>query len=132
MSEWTKRQRAGVALSALVLAALLLAMFPFTLHGRTSSDGEAAPPGLAGEGTAGGEPPASRPDERKAAPDEVGAAAFCHNVTQIPSAECQALVDMYNGTNGSAWVQNTGWLATYACDGYLTHPPQCTGLPGLS
>lgn len=36
---------------------------------------------------------------------------FCGTVTQIPHSECLALVALYNATNGSAWTDNTGWLA---------------------
>jgi len=38
--------------------------------------------------------------------------AFCHSVTQIPQAECQALVALYNSTNGTNWNHNDGWLQT--------------------
>ncbi len=36
----------------------------------------------------------------------------CANVTQIPQSECEALVALYNSTNGPNWTTNTGWLAT--------------------
>jgi len=36
----------------------------------------------------------------------------CVNVTEIPSAECQALVARYSGTGGASWGNNTGWLST--------------------
>ena len=36
----------------------------------------------------------------------------CDNVTEIPKAECEALVVLYNSTNGSGWKDNTGWLQT--------------------
>jgi hypothetical protein len=28
----------------------------------------------------------------------------------IPAPEYSALVDLYNGTGGSAWLDNSGWL----------------------
>ena len=37
--------------------------------------------------------------------------AFCDGVTQIPKVECQALVALYNSTNGPGWRANSGWLA---------------------
>ncbi len=39
-------------------------------------------------------------------------ANFCVGVTEIPRAECHALVDLYNYTNGLNWFVNTGWLQT--------------------
>jgi len=36
----------------------------------------------------------------------------CAMVNQIPSAECAALVALYNSTNGPDWVDNSGWLAS--------------------
>ncbi|MCL4262905.1 MAG: hypothetical protein KJ069_06805 [Anaerolineae bacterium] len=36
----------------------------------------------------------------------------CAAVTEIPTAECQALVAFYQAANGPAWVDQTGWLAT--------------------
>ena len=36
----------------------------------------------------------------------------CNNQSEIPSAECQALVALYNTTNGSSWMDHNGWLQT--------------------
>jgi uncharacterized repeat protein (TIGR01451 family) len=36
----------------------------------------------------------------------------CNNVTEIPQMECQALVALYNSTDGANWTNNNGWLAT--------------------
>jgi len=36
----------------------------------------------------------------------------CSTVTEIPQAECQALVALYESTNGDAWDENAGWLVT--------------------
>jgi Leucine-rich repeat (LRR) protein len=36
----------------------------------------------------------------------------CANVTEIPQAECEALVALYNSTNGANWTINTNWLLT--------------------
>jgi hypothetical protein len=33
-------------------------------------------------------------------------------LTQIPPGECEALVALYNHTNGPGWIDNSGWLAT--------------------
>jgi len=38
--------------------------------------------------------------------------AICAAVTQIPSTECEALVALYNSTNGANWWHNTGWKVT--------------------
>jgi len=51
--------------------------------------------------------------------------AFCDSVSEIPVSECQALVALYESTDGANWTVNTGWLATYtpcswhgiSCDG---------------
>ena len=37
---------------------------------------------------------------------------FCDAVSQIPRAECKALVALYNSTEGSNWVNTSGWLVT--------------------
>ncbi len=53
------------------------------------------------------------------APADVSAAAFCDSVTEIPQAECQALVDLYNGTTGASWTHRNGWLRNYTpCSWY--------------
>lgn len=41
-------------------------------------------------------------------------AAFtsCANITQIPQSECEALVALYNSTNGNGWGDHTNWLAS--------------------
>jgi hypothetical protein len=36
----------------------------------------------------------------------------CGNVTEIPSEECQALVALYNATDGPNWDDNSDWLQT--------------------
>jgi hypothetical protein len=36
----------------------------------------------------------------------------CANVTQIPVEECDALVALYNSTNGVGWTNHTNWLVT--------------------
>ncbi|RKZ72367.1 MAG: hypothetical protein DRQ57_17470, partial [Gammaproteobacteria bacterium] len=36
----------------------------------------------------------------------------CAVQTQIPKVECEALVDLYNSTDGANWGNNTGWLKT--------------------
>ena len=37
---------------------------------------------------------------------------FCTSVTEIPQSECEALVALYNSTNGASWKTNTNWLQT--------------------
>jgi len=40
-------------------------------------------------------------------------AAFdCSTVSGIPASECQALVALYNSTNGAGWTNHSGWLVT--------------------
>ncbi|MBW2735975.1 MAG: hypothetical protein JRH20_26620, partial [Deltaproteobacteria bacterium] len=39
-------------------------------------------------------------------------AGVCQTQTEIPVAECQTLVTLYNETNGSDWTDASGWLAT--------------------
>jgi Leucine-rich repeat (LRR) protein/PKD repeat protein len=36
----------------------------------------------------------------------------CSNVTEIPQEECEALVTLYNSTNGHYWTNSDGWLLT--------------------
>ena len=36
----------------------------------------------------------------------------CDDVTEIPQAECEALVALYNSTDGANWSSNSGWLDT--------------------
>lgn len=44
---------------------------------------------------------------------ETGTAGFtCAQVTEIPVSECQALVDLYNSTNGPSWGRSDYWLST--------------------
>lgn len=54
----------------------------------------------------------------------------CASVHQIPTAECQALVALYDSTNGPDWADNSGWLTTntpciwsgITCtDGHVSH-----------
>jgi Leucine-rich repeat (LRR) protein len=35
---------------------------------------------------------------------------LCGTQSQIPVEECNALVALYNGTNGSGWTDTSGWL----------------------
>lgn len=36
--------------------------------------------------------------------------SICSSVTEIPMAECEALVALYDATNGPTWVNHDGWL----------------------
>lgn len=36
----------------------------------------------------------------------------CQDVTEIPCDECEALVALYNSTDGPNWTNNTNWLQT--------------------
>lgn len=45
----------------------------------------------------------------------------CADVTEIPQAECEALVALYNNTNGPSWTNQSGWLASNTpCSWYGT------------
>jgi hypothetical protein len=37
---------------------------------------------------------------------------FCAAVSQIPQSECEALVALYNSTNGPGWFPHKNWLTT--------------------
>jgi len=41
-----------------------------------------------------------------------GVTTDCSLVTEIPQSECEALVALYNSTNGASWTNNTNWLQT--------------------
>lgn len=43
---------------------------------------------------------------------QVQAGFSCANVTEIPTSECNALVALYNSTNGPNWIIRSDWLAT--------------------
>jgi Ca2+-binding RTX toxin-like protein len=44
---------------------------------------------------------------------EIAVLAFqCGGVSDIPQAECEALVDLYVNTNGPHWANQSGWLQT--------------------
>ena len=56
---------------------------------------------------------------------------FCEYVSEIPQAECEALVAFYNHTNGPYWSRSTGWLdTTTPCswDGVMCRDGHVTGL----
>jgi hypothetical protein len=59
--------------------------------------------------------------------DDIPPFTGCANQTKVPRAECKALVDLYNSTNGSSWHENVGWLVTrdvcmwYGVDCYNGH-----------
>ncbi len=36
----------------------------------------------------------------------------CTSVTEIPQIECEALVALYNSTNGPGWTDHSNWLVT--------------------
>src|SRR5579864_2263528 len=41
--------------------------------------------------------------------------ADCSGVSQIPLAECQVLIALYQSTNGGSWTNNSGWNTTTPC-----------------
>jgi len=49
------------------------------------------------------------------------AAYDCAANLDLPVVECEALVALYNSTNGPGWTNSTGWLATpHPCAWYGT------------
>ena len=42
----------------------------------------------------------------------------CSIVTEIPCSECEALVALYNSTDGVHWIRNSGWLQNNAPSGW--------------
>ncbi|MEM1093587.1 MAG: Ig-like domain-containing protein [Bacteroidota bacterium] len=38
--------------------------------------------------------------------------SICNEVTEIPFAQCSALVDLYNDTDGDNWTNYDGWMTT--------------------
>ncbi len=48
----------------------------------------------------------------RAANNSAASEFSCANVTEIPQAECEALVALYNSTNGPGWTHNGNWLVT--------------------
>lgn len=48
---------------------------------------------------------------------DTSATFSCQNVTEIPTPECEALVTLYNATNGPNWNAKTNWLiSTTPCN----------------
>lgn len=44
-------------------------------------------------------------------------------MTEIPVSECEALVGLYNSTNGDNWVNHDNWgNSSYICDALGTGP----------
>lgn len=52
------------------------------------------------------------PIECEVVQTQTGPQNFCSTVTQIPAAECEALVAFYHSTNGENWNLKRGWLET--------------------
>jgi len=45
--------------------------------------------------------------------------SICDTVIEIPNSECEALVKLYDSTDGDNWINNTGWNKTYTpCNWY--------------
>ncbi len=54
-----------------------------------------------------------------APPTATATADFCSSVTEIPQSECDALVALYNNTDGSNWINHQDWLQTNTpCEWY--------------
>jgi Leucine-rich repeat (LRR) protein len=44
--------------------------------------------------------------------DDGGSGNICDDVTQIPTIECEALVALYESTDGDNWTKNEDWIVT--------------------
>ena len=66
-------------------------------------------------------PAAARTEPAPAEP-AAPTAFSCDTVTEIPKTECEALVALYNSTNGPGWTNKAGWLCTNTpCSWYGVH-----------
>lgn len=61
------------------------------------------------EPTATALPPSELPTQEEASGQ---AAGLCATVTEIPQAECEALLALFQSAGGSGWINNTGWNST--------------------
>ncbi|MEM7532538.1 MAG: fibronectin type III domain-containing protein [Chloroflexota bacterium] len=52
---------------------------------------------------------AAHPEATDMEPVQVPTATDCNNVTQIPSSDCEALLDIFDSTGGATWSNKTGW-----------------------
>ena len=43
----------------------------------------------------------------------------CGTVTDVPRIECEALVALYESTNGAGWINNTNWLLTNSVGNWI-------------
>ncbi|MDM8529613.1 CARDB domain-containing protein [Anaerolineales bacterium HSG25] len=48
----------------------------------------------------------------RSAPETQAQSFSCSSVTEIPQAECEDLLLLYNSTNGANWTDNSGWLSS--------------------
>lgn len=44
---------------------------------------------------------------------QTGSSFDCQNIEDIPVEECQVLITLYESTDGSHWLDNTGWLVNH-------------------
>jgi hypothetical protein len=89
------------------------------------------PPRVAAGAPAG--PTPQRPLPRVTAGAQLAPKDFaCSQVTEIPQAECQALVALYNSAGGAGWSDSTGWLTTDTAGGGEEHALRSVSCPILS
>jgi hypothetical protein len=112
------RIRQSIVLSVLCSALVATLLLVSLLYPATGATAAPLVPGAQQEGTASlaGTPLAAAPapmDDGHRTRDAADLSAFnCATVSQIPLAECQALVAFYNSANGPGWTNNEHWLAT--------------------
>ncbi len=91
------------------LLPILLALAVVLLLPSVLASGSSAAAAQPATGASGVTPPVPAPGRGPSAPDPV---ISCGDVTQIPLAECVALVALYHDTNGPGWDRRSGWLIT--------------------
>ena len=114
-----KSRLSRILLSILILC---LALHTFTLPAQAQSEPdenqsrfENIPPDMAERYQIHPET-AERPEYIPPSPEIIAktqaqVASFdCANVTDVPQIECEALVALYESTNGAGWLNNSGWL----------------------
>lgn len=127
--------RSRRCLLPILLALAVVLLLPCALASGSSAAAQPA------TGARGVTPPVPALGRGPSAPDPV---ISCGDVTQIPLAECEALVALYHDTNGPGWTDRDGWLITLspcswhgvACSGghvtrlYLSNNQLSGALPG--
>ncbi len=115
----TSPATARVILTRVVHTVVVIALMAQSAGGATTYPAVAESVRLPADGAVGDrvEAPSGSLDGASSARDSSAVRAqpesfSCSAVTEIPQAECEALVALYNSTSGASWNNNTGWLNT--------------------